>query len=77
MNTMTPYAACKIANAAFAAAGLDKVLPPQMFYNYAKKQYIPTNEDGKISEADLEAWIAKYLTKHNVEVAVQDALPGL
>jgi hypothetical protein len=77
MNTMTPYAATKIVNAALAAAGVDKTLPPQMLYNYAKKGYIPTSADGKISEADLEAWLTKYLAKQGVQVALQDALPGL
>jgi hypothetical protein len=74
---VTPYAAAKIVNAALAAAGVDKQLPPQMFYNYAKKGYIPTDAAGKISPADLEAWLAKYLAKQGVVVATQDALPGL
>jgi hypothetical protein len=68
---MTPYAATKIVNAALEAAGVEKVLPPQMLYNYAKKGYISTTE-GRISSEDLERWIAKYLEKQGVVVELTE-----
>ena len=64
---MTPYAAAKIVNALLAEAGIDKVLPPQMFYTYAKKGYIPAT-DGRIAEADLAAWAEKYIAKQQATV---------
>jgi LPS O-antigen subunit length determinant protein (WzzB/FepE family) len=64
--TMTPYAASKIANKALEDAGVEKVLPPQMFYTYAKKAYIkPTLVDGKvrIKAEDLQTWLTGYINK--------------
>jgi hypothetical protein len=73
MSSMTPYAASKIVNAALAEAGVDKVLPAQMFYNYTsartrkgKAALIAVDENGKITEAGLAAWLEKYLAKQVV-----------
>lgn len=73
--SMTPYAAAKVANAALAAAGVDKVLPPQMFYNYTsarirkgKAPFIPVDAEGRITVEGLQGWLAKYLVKQGVEV---------
>ena len=46
---MSPYAACKLINARLKVDGVDKVLPPQMFYTYKKKNYIDfTSEESVI-----------------------------
>jgi hypothetical protein len=60
---LTPYGAAKIVNALLAEAGVAKVLPPQMFYTYVKKGYIPST-DKKIAAVDLAAWAEKYIAKH-------------
>ena len=74
----TPYAAARVVNAALAEAGVEKTLPPQMFYNYTtariragKAPLIEAVEkDGKvmIAEEALGAWLTKYLAKQGVEV---------
>lgn len=61
-TTLTPYGAAKIVNALLAENGIEKVLPPQMFYTYVKKGYIPST-DGKISPTDLATWCDKYIAK--------------
>ena len=72
---MTPYRAAQIVNAALAANGIDKVIPPQMMYNYTtarirqgKKPFIECDNEGKITEEGLKTWLVKYLAKQNVEV---------
>jgi hypothetical protein len=68
---MTPYAACKIVNNMLKEMGIEKTLPPQMFYNYVKKNFIK-NDNGKINEKDLLEWFTKYsnklLNKNNTPV---------
>lgn len=78
--SMTPYAACKIVNKALEEAGIDKQLPPQMFYNYTsaqlrkgKKPLITCDSDGKITETGLAAWLEKYITK-NTKVEVTETV---
>lgn len=64
---VSPYAASKIVNKWLEEDGVQKKLPPQMFYQYtsAKKAYIKVtlNEEGKrcVDEADLRDW---YETKY-------------
>jgi hypothetical protein len=75
MTNLTPYAAAKLVNAALIEAGIEKVLPPQMFYNYTtarvnkgKTPLIPTTEvDGKIfiADTDLAVWLQKYVAKNS------------
>jgi hypothetical protein len=67
---MTPYAAAKVANAVLLARGIDKVLPPQMFYNYTsarirtgKAPFIACDANGKITTAGLTTWTEKYIAK--------------
>jgi hypothetical protein len=83
-NTMTPYAASKIANKALEDAGVEKKLPPQMFYTYVNKGYIESKKvDGKarVTSAQLNKWLQGYietqlaksraeLETHNPEVDV-------
>lgn len=62
-TTYTPYAMCKIVNELLRAFEIDKQLPPQMFYTYAKKQYIVN--DNKIIKAEHAiAFTVKYITKN-------------
>lgn len=66
MSTMTPYKASKVANAAIKDAGIEKVLPPQMFYTYTNKGYIKSVDvDGKkrITEEGLQEWLRSYVNK--------------
>jgi hypothetical protein len=58
---MTAYQFAKLVNAHIVAAGIEKVLPPQMFYTYYKKDFIKV-EDRNAEGA--EKWATKYLKKH-------------
>lgn len=58
----SPYRCAQIVNALLASEGIDKVLPPQMFYTYVKKGYILSVE-GKVSADTLTAWYNKYAQK--------------
>ena len=59
----TPYKASKFVNAKLSELGIEKVLPPQMFYTYVAKGFIPST-DKKIMQEDLEKWFEKYYTKN-------------
>lgn len=66
-TTYTPYKAAGVVNKQLAEDGFDKKLPPQMFYTYTKKGYIPSFEvNGKrlINEIDLMVWYASYKQKN-------------
>jgi hypothetical protein len=72
-TAVTPYAAAKFVNAKLAEAGIEKVLPPQMFYNYTtariragKAPLIPCDADGRITPDGLAAWYTKYSAKLTV-----------
>jgi hypothetical protein len=75
---LTPYAAAKVVNEVLNTEGIDKVVPPQMMYNYTtgriragKKPLIETVEvDGKVFiKADaLQAWVVKYVAKQSASV---------
>jgi len=67
---LTPYAAAKIVNTLLAEAGVEKTLPPQMFYTYVKKGYIPST-DGRIDPKDLAVWAEKYIAKHTTPVTAE------
>lgn len=64
MSSFTPYKACKIVNALLKEMDIEKVLPPQMFYNYTKKNFIKTNDEGLIEEEELRRWFEKYVSKN-------------
>lgn len=71
MTSMTPYAASKIVNATLLEAGVEKVLPPQMFYNYTtarvnkgKVSLIELDGNNKITEEGLATWLEKYVAKN-------------
>ena len=68
---ISPYGAAKIVNGWLkeynetkqADQPTLKALPPQMFYSYVAKEYIPSDEDKKINQEDLKKWFDGYLTK--------------
>jgi len=76
MSTMTPYAAAKVINETLKQRGIEKKLPPQMFYTYVGKGYIPstTTENGKkvVTREDLLAWFEGYFEKHHTTTPVTD-----
>jgi hypothetical protein len=74
-TTISIWTCHKLTNLALSELGVNKELPPQMFYNYTKsrlnknlKPLIPCvmGEDGKVSveKEDFEKWLAKYLEKN-------------
>lgn len=70
-NSLTAYAVIRRLNGVLADLEIDKALPTQMGYTYAKKGMINGTKDAKsftVEEAD--AWIQKYLTKNGL---VQEA----
>lgn len=74
-NTMTPYAASKMVNAQLKELGIDKELPPQMFYTYTRKNYIKSitvNNKIRITQDDLTTWFVGYVNKLQGKVTVSD-----
>jgi hypothetical protein len=70
-TTITPYQASKIANAKLAELGVEKVLPPQMFYTYVKKGYIGDEKGAtRTTEQATLIWLQKYVNKHNLVATV-------
>ena len=68
----TPYKASVVVNEWLVRDERDKVLPPQMFYNYTKGRInkgkaplIEVDADGKITEETLKKWYVKYTTKQD------------
>ena len=64
---VTPFQICKAVNATLAAAGINKVLPPQMLYSYRRQgkfeSSIATDGTGRIvvDRESFEIWFASYL----------------
>ena len=51
-------------NAALQAAGIDKSVPPQMLYTYAKKGMLGNAKGTKIiTQAQADEWVEKYVAK--------------
>jgi hypothetical protein len=69
-ETYSPYQCAKLINDEFEKANIEKVLPPQMFYTYTKKQYIKSfrNEQNKVQvkHSDLVEWFVKYCKKNQI-----------
>ncbi len=65
VRTFTGYAAAKIVNSLLKEMGIEKSLPPQMFYNYMKKGFIETTPEDMISEEALRSWFEKYVARMN------------
>lgn len=70
--TYSPYQCAKAVNEQLAEAGVDKTLPPQMFYTYVNKQYIKSfvDESGKkrVTHEALAEWFVKYCTKNQIKL---------
>lgn len=68
---VTAYKAAGLVNGWLQTAGIDKVLPPQMFYNYTIAKVRQGKKavgglvlvDNKITISSLEAWFTKYAAK--------------
>lgn len=67
---MTPYTAAKYVNDELKKAGVEKVIPPQMMYNYTKarinagkKPFIEFDETNGVDVKSLEAWTKSYVEK--------------
>jgi hypothetical protein len=81
---VSPYACAKIVNAWLAEDGVQKKLPPQMFYQYTspKKAYIPTVVVGDklcVDVIDLRSWYdEKYMkrARSNEVVSEDDGTVG-
>lgn len=66
---ITPFFAARVVNAKLEAEGIDKVVTPQMMYNYAKKHVIESNYDNRgdgkvyfVGEA-FAKWLKKYVER--------------
>jgi hypothetical protein len=67
--TYTPYKVAKVVNKVLEDLGVDKVLPPQMFYTYAKKGYLTGVKEAKVITRDEAiGWTEKYVVKY-IEVS--------
>lgn len=65
MITITPYMMAKVVNEA-----LGTTLPPQMFYQYAKKGYIQTvvvEGKKKVTYDEVIKWTTSYATRNKIE----------
>lgn len=76
-NSLTPYAAAKVVNAALKEAGLEKVIPPQMMYNYTKARlnkgkapFIKYDEKKGVDPVDLKRWTEAYVAKQVAKATV-------
>lgn len=69
--TYSPYQCAKVINEELASKGVDKVLPPQMFYTYTNKGYIKSYKDEtnkvRVTHAQLVEWFVKYCAKNNIK----------
>lgn len=68
---MTPYKACKLINAELKRLGIDKVLPPQMFYTYRAKGYIDFTSEETLMVWFNEKYLPSVLKKNAVETEVE------
>lgn len=65
--TFSPYEAAKKVNAFLKEQGIEKVLPPQMFYTYTAKGYIESVVVGgkrRVTDDALATWTTKYVAKN-------------
>lgn len=69
-ENFSPYKAAKVVNEWLLEDGVEKVLPPQMFYNYTtarvnkgKDPLIKTDDGKTINETDLREWYTKYTAR--------------
>ena len=60
----SPYKLAKAVNKILDNVGIEKVLPPQMFYTYVKKGYIKADDNKRITREDAITWTEKYIAKY-------------
>lgn len=63
----TPYECAAVVNAWFLEKGIERTLPPQMFYTYTKKEYIESIlVEGKVYVElnELQKWFVRYTQKN-------------
>lgn len=60
----SPYKLAGAVNKILANIGIEKVLPPQMFYTYVKKGYIKADDNKRITREDAITWTEKYIAKY-------------
>lgn len=72
-KVLTPYSAAKFVNESLKKEGIDKVIPPQMMYNYTKARvnagktpFIKFDEKTGVDVKDLERWTKEYIAKKKV-----------
>jgi hypothetical protein len=77
MSNISPYAAAKVVNAKLKEAGIDKVVPPQMMYNYTtsrinagKEPFIKFTLEGGVDAKDLDRWTKAYIAKLQAKATV-------
>jgi hypothetical protein len=63
-DVYTPYAAIKVVNGIIAAMGIERVLPPQMGYNYNRNGMLGAKGSKSVTADELKAWAVKYITKN-------------
>lgn len=60
----TPYKIAKIVNKILADLEIEKILPPQMFYTYAKKGMLNGIKESKRIDAEHAiAWTERYIAR--------------
>jgi len=67
MSNYTPYKCAKIVNEILKERNIERSLPPQMFYNYVSKGYIPST-DKKVAHDELMKWFEGYFNKNILKV---------
>lgn len=68
-NTYSPYQCAKVVNNQLHTLGIEKKLPPQMFYTYTSKGFITSHRDEnnkvRVTHENLVQWFTKYLEKNH------------
>lgn len=65
-QTITAYKIHSIINAVFVAKGIDKVIPPQMMYNYARNGLINKVKGQKqYNKDEVTKFVQKYTDKYS------------
>lgn len=76
MEQHTGYGAARYINAKLKELGVEKELPPQMFYTYFKKGYIKTtiNNEGRqvATTKELDEWFKKYNEKRTANETAKE-----
>jgi hypothetical protein len=63
-ETYSPYKSIKTTNKVFVELGFEKVLPPQMGYNYNRVGMLGVKGSNIVTKDELKTWIVKYITKN-------------